>query len=183
MNDMTYCSCPPSVDCMEYTIKRGDTFYLIAKRFGVSLDALIAANPHIADPNWIYPAQKICIPGVSGEPGEPGEPGQGPAVLTIGFYNQQGVLLAEENGFVQLAPITIVRATFTQPVTHGYLFFTPSGTETFLYTGLIGTTVSDGSAALQFQWQVQPGLLGSIFIIGCSGQLCVQSENINVCSA
>jgi spore coat assembly protein SafA len=45
-----------------YTVVAGDTLFLIAKRFGVSLEALIAANPQIPDPDLIFPGQVICVP-------------------------------------------------------------------------------------------------------------------------
>lgn len=45
-----------------YTVKSGDTMFLIAKRFNVSLQALVNANPQINDPNIINPGQIICIP-------------------------------------------------------------------------------------------------------------------------
>ena len=45
-----------------YTVRRGDTLYSIARRHGVGLLRLIAANPHISDPNRIYPGQSIVIP-------------------------------------------------------------------------------------------------------------------------
>ena len=38
---------------------RGDTMFLIAQRFGVSLNALIAANPHISNPNLIFPGDVL----------------------------------------------------------------------------------------------------------------------------
>jgi len=56
---------PPPTFCpggTVYTVRSGDTMFLIAQRFGVSLQALIAANPQIADPNLIFPGQKICVP-------------------------------------------------------------------------------------------------------------------------
>ncbi|SHK49754.1 SafA/ExsA family spore coat assembly protein [Thermocrinis minervae] len=46
-----------------YTVQPGDTLSKIAKRYGLSLDELIKANPGIKDPNLIYPGQKIKIPG------------------------------------------------------------------------------------------------------------------------
>lgn len=49
-----------------YIVKQGDTFYSIAKREGISLDALLKANPGI-DPNRLFIGQVICIP--SGTPG------------------------------------------------------------------------------------------------------------------
>ena len=45
-----------------YTVRPGDTLSEIAERFGVSLDALIAANPQITDPDRIFPGQVIVIP-------------------------------------------------------------------------------------------------------------------------
>lgn len=66
--------CIPSatLGCMPgmtiYTVVRGDTLYQIAQRFGVSLNALISANPQITNPNLIFPGQVICIPTPVGPP-------------------------------------------------------------------------------------------------------------------
>lgn len=69
---------------MDYTVQSGDTLYLIARRFGVTLDALIAANPGIRDPNLIYPGQVITIPVGAGQGGgEPGISGEKP----LGFLS------------------------------------------------------------------------------------------------
>ncbi|NLW55851.1 MAG: LysM peptidoglycan-binding domain-containing protein, partial [Firmicutes bacterium] len=40
----------------------GDSLFLIAQRFGISLQELIAANPQIENPNLIFPGQLICVP-------------------------------------------------------------------------------------------------------------------------
>ena len=45
-----------------YTVRKGDTLWGIAKRNGVTLTALIAANPGIKNPNLIYPGDKVVIP-------------------------------------------------------------------------------------------------------------------------
>ncbi len=45
-----------------YTVVKGDTLWLIAKKFGVTLEDLVKANPQIKDPNRIYPGNKINIP-------------------------------------------------------------------------------------------------------------------------
>lgn len=55
---------PPCPGGFIYTVQPGDTLFLIAQRFGVSLDALLAANPQITNPNLIFPGQQICIPPV-----------------------------------------------------------------------------------------------------------------------
>lgn len=55
---------PNGINCpngMPYTIKAGDTFYLIARTFGISLDALLEANPGV-NPDRLYIGQVICVP-------------------------------------------------------------------------------------------------------------------------
>src|SRR4029453_14000178 len=61
-----------------YIVRSGDTFSAIASRFGMTLAALEAANPQIADPNRIFPGQVITIPARSPAPGPPyvGQPGE-----------------------------------------------------------------------------------------------------------
>ena len=49
----------------DYTVRSGDTLSGIAQRNGVSLQALIAANPQIANPNLIHPGQTVHVPGSS----------------------------------------------------------------------------------------------------------------------
>ncbi|MEW6080479.1 MAG: SafA/ExsA family spore coat assembly protein [Bacillota bacterium] len=66
---------PPPPPCPEgflVTVRPGDTLFLIARRFGVSLNALIAANPQIANPNLIFPGQQICVPVSPAPPACPG---------------------------------------------------------------------------------------------------------------
>ncbi len=53
---------PPKPPVKTYIVRKGDTLFEIAKRFGVSLDDLIAANPQIKDPDLIFPGQEIFIP-------------------------------------------------------------------------------------------------------------------------
>ncbi len=54
-----------------YTVRKGDTIDAIARRFGVSPEALLAANPKVttqgrrrrsADGHWIYPGDVLKIP-------------------------------------------------------------------------------------------------------------------------
>ncbi|MBE3580967.1 MAG: LysM peptidoglycan-binding domain-containing protein [Thermoanaerobacteraceae bacterium] len=51
--------CPEGIT---YIVQSGDTMFNIAARFGISLDDLIEANPHIADPDLIFPGQILCVP-------------------------------------------------------------------------------------------------------------------------
>ena len=45
-----------------YVVAQGDTLWLIAKRFGVSLEDMIKGNPGIKDPNKIAPGDRVLIP-------------------------------------------------------------------------------------------------------------------------
>ncbi|HHV39530.1 MAG TPA: LysM peptidoglycan-binding domain-containing protein [Tepidimicrobium sp.] len=52
---------PPCSNGFYYTIKAGDTFYKLGQQFGVSVDAIMRANPGV-DPNRLQIGQVICIP-------------------------------------------------------------------------------------------------------------------------
>jgi spore coat assembly protein SafA len=52
----------PERPVQKYIVKKGDTLFLIAKRFGVALNDLIAANPQIKNPNLIFPGDVVFIP-------------------------------------------------------------------------------------------------------------------------
>jgi len=52
-----------------YTVKKGDSLWAIAQRFGVTLGALEGANPQISNPNLIYPGETIHLPGGAGTGG------------------------------------------------------------------------------------------------------------------
>ena len=45
-----------------YTVKKGDTLWGIAGRYGVALADLIRANPQFKNPNLIYPGDRVTIP-------------------------------------------------------------------------------------------------------------------------
>src|SRR5699024_2628416 len=53
----------PAVDCdgMYYVVRPGDTLYSIAKKYGVSVEELLEANPNV-DPYNLQVGQLICIP-------------------------------------------------------------------------------------------------------------------------
>ncbi len=50
-----------------YTIRSGDTLYLLASRFNTTVEAIIAINPRI-NPNNLQVGQSICIPGATPPP-------------------------------------------------------------------------------------------------------------------
>jgi LysM repeat protein len=64
--------CPAGT--MAYTIRAGDTFYVLAQHYNTTVAAIMAANPGV-DPNRLQIGQRICIPGGT-------TPGQCPAGTT-----------------------------------------------------------------------------------------------------
>src|SRR5688572_14724728 len=56
-----------------YFVKTGDTLSAIARDKGVSLNALIQANPQILHPDLIRPGQHVNIPAGPGQPEAPRE--------------------------------------------------------------------------------------------------------------
>ncbi len=52
----------PQVGEQIYTVKPGDSLFSIAKKFGVTVNSILAANPQIADPNSLFVGQQIRIP-------------------------------------------------------------------------------------------------------------------------
>lgn len=55
--------CPPGF-LGRYTVMPGDTFFTIAQMFRVRLEALAVNNPHIPNPNVIFPGDVLCVPGL-----------------------------------------------------------------------------------------------------------------------
>lgn len=51
-----------------YAVRAGDTFFSIARRFGITVSALQAANPGV-DPNQLQIGQQICVPAAAPGPG------------------------------------------------------------------------------------------------------------------
>jgi len=54
--------CPDAPDCYLYRIHPGDNLTAIAKRFGITVTALKAANPEIKDPSLLHVGDKIRVP-------------------------------------------------------------------------------------------------------------------------
>lgn len=49
---------------LSYTIQPYDTLFSIAQRFGITVNAIMEANPWIEDRNRIYPGRDLDIPGI-----------------------------------------------------------------------------------------------------------------------
>ncbi len=63
-------SCPAGFGG-RHTVVSGDTMFGIAQSLGITLNALIRANPHISNPNEIYPGDVLCVPGPTPPPPPP----------------------------------------------------------------------------------------------------------------
>jgi LysM repeat protein len=66
-----------------YTVRAGDTLAKIAARFGVSVQAILAANPQIANPDRIYVGQRLVIPTGGSRPPTPAPP---PGTTRVNIY-------------------------------------------------------------------------------------------------
>jgi LysM repeat protein len=87
----------PTVGNSTYLIQRGDTLWLIAQRFGVSVGQMLAAN-NISNPNYIYYGQVLVIPG-------PNAPADAPAskLLSVAGQGQALALDCESRSAVDWA--------------------------------------------------------------------------------
>jgi LysM repeat protein len=54
--------CAGDAPCWLYTVAPGDGLATIAFRFGLTVEAILNANPAITDPNAIYSGQVIRLP-------------------------------------------------------------------------------------------------------------------------
>lgn len=65
-----------------YTVQRGDWFYSIARKFGVTVAALQAANPNV-DPSAIYPGQVLFVPTGGTTPSQAATPSSSGTTYTV----------------------------------------------------------------------------------------------------
>lgn len=57
-----------------YTVKKGDTLWALSRKYDVTIQEIVDANPAIKDPNLIYVDQKLEIPEKEAETTEPETP-------------------------------------------------------------------------------------------------------------
>jgi len=60
----------PTIQEQVHVVQRGETLYRIARRYGTTVQALVAAN-NLANPNLIFRGQKLIIPSAMASPAEP----------------------------------------------------------------------------------------------------------------
>ena len=53
---------PAHAATVDHVVVPGDTMWKTAVRYRVGLDEIIAANPQITDPHWIYPGDVLHVP-------------------------------------------------------------------------------------------------------------------------
>jgi hypothetical protein len=163
-----------------YTIRPGDTLFVIARRFGVTVAQILAANPQIVNPDIIFVGQVICIPAAGPTPPTP-TPDCDLRVLSLRFLSETGQPLPVVGGSVQLNPRTIIRPTFNRPVSRVFFFIEPTGTETCELARLIGIDCpSAATGVAELLWQVPPGTLGRVFVVACINSCCAKSEEVLV---
>lgn len=160
-----------------YNVKAGDTLFRISRKFGVTVNEILAANPQIINEDIIFAGQVICIPPATPKP----IPDCDLRVLTLNFLTEDGQPLPEVDGAVQLNARVIVRATFNRPVSRAFFFLEPTGTETCELAGQIGVDCPSAvTGVAEILWQVPPGTLGRVFTVACLDSCCAKSDEILV---
>jgi LysM repeat protein len=148
---------PPACSGFLYTIQAGDTFFLLAQRFGTTVEAIQQANPGV-NPNNLQIGQVICIPQAA------------PPVCSGFLYTIQAgdtfFLLAQRFGTtveaiqqanpgvnpnnLQIGQVICIPQA-APPVCSGFLYTIQAGDTFFLLAQRFGTTVN----AIQ---QANPGV-------------------------
>ncbi|WP_331709960.1 CAP domain-containing protein [Paenibacillus swuensis] len=88
-----------------YTVATQDTMYLIAKRNGVSLTALIQANPQVTNPDIIWPGMKLNIPQTGQSVTQPNTNIQQPSANKGSLEQQVVTLVNQERAKAGLSPL------------------------------------------------------------------------------
>lgn len=167
---------PPPENCSGqlYTVRPGNSIFSISRGFSVPVEAILDANPQIANANVIYVGQVICIPDET------------PAacdlrVMTLGFFTETGRLLPVVDGAIQLTARVIVRATFNLPVSKAFFFLEPTGTETCELARLIGVDCPSAvTGVAEILWQPPAGTLGRAYVVACLDSCCAKSQEVLV---
>lgn len=93
---------PVQAAAWNYTVQPNDTFWKIAVKHQAGLHELMQANPHIKNPNWIYPYQTIYIPGQKAPASE-----QGSTAGVLEWELQVVKLVNQERAKAGLSPLQL----------------------------------------------------------------------------
>lgn len=74
----------------DHKVVRGDTMWKLSRRYGITLDSVIEANPQVENPDLIYPDEILHIP-VFDDPRE-----VHPTDMTVSEYENEVVRLVNE---------------------------------------------------------------------------------------
>ncbi len=160
-----------------YTVKAGDTLFSISRKFGVTVEEILAANLQIVNRDIILIGQVICIPPATPKP----IPDCDLRVLTLRLLTEAGQPLPVVGGAVQLNARVIVRTTFNRPVSRAFFFLEPTGTESCELARLIGVDCPSAvTGVAEILWQVPPGTLGRVFVVACINSCCKKSDEVLV---
>ncbi len=158
-----------------YSVKPTHTVFSIARKFGVTVEEILNANPQIVNRDIIFVGQVICIPTRAPKPI------CDLRVLTLRFLTEDGQPLPVVGGAVQLNARVIVRPTFNRPVSRVFFFLEPTGTETCELASLIGIDCPSAvTGVAEILWQVPPGTLGRVFVVACINSCCAKSDEVLV---
>jgi len=98
-----------------YVIKPGDNLWLLSQRFGVPINEVLAANPHI-NPNNLYVGQIIHIPGAK-RPKMPPPIRNKYSKSEFDLYNAFRLLWEQHVFWTRLAIISIINGSADEDVT------------------------------------------------------------------
>jgi len=144
---------PPCPNGFLYTVVAGDTLFIIAQRFNVSVQAIINANPGI-NPNFIQIGQLICIPRMM--PPTPPCPngflytvraGDTLFILAQRFnVSVQAIINANpgiDPNFIQIGQVICIPRMITPPCPNGFLYTVSAGDTLFSIAQRFNTTVQE----------------------------------------
>ena len=101
--------------CIWYVVKPGDSLGVIAAHYHTSVNAIAARN-NIANPNYIYVGQKLCIPTAVAAHPKPEAYAQKPMAPADGGYYAPPA----QPGDAGSAPVQAMQAASVQPADGGY---------------------------------------------------------------
>ena len=158
-----------------YTVKPTNTVFSLARKFGVTVEEILDANPQIVNRDIIFVGQVICIPN------RPTKPVCDLRVLSLRFLTEAGQPLPVVDGVIQLNARVLVRPTFNRPISRAFFFLEPTGTETCELARLIGVDCPSAvTGVAELLWEVPPGTLGRVFVVACINSCCAKSDEVLV---